>query len=243
VFENHFEEFSKPEILRMPIEGIVLQMKSMNIDAVVNFPFPTPPDRKGLRSAEELLTHLGALEPVTATRMVGGAEKKGTLGGKITELGKAMASFPVTPRFAKMLVIGVQHGCLPFVVAIVAGLSVGDPFLREEALGLAPEENEDGNEEEDLEEVVPEMKHIRDADLRAKEERKAKRRAFYASQAVSIAFFASLFPSLTLLSLFLTRSSNSPHTEELSPTSSSCWPSSAHRNTRLPSSRSVGNTF
>jgi hypothetical protein len=43
VFENYFDEFSKPEILRMPIDGVVLQMKSMHIDAVVNFPFPTPP--------------------------------------------------------------------------------------------------------------------------------------------------------------------------------------------------------
>ncbi len=184
VFENHFEQFSQPEILRMPIEGIVLQMKSMNIDAVVNFPFPTPPDRMGLKAAESLLTHLGALEPVTSTRMVGGVERKGTLGGKITDLGKAMASFPVTPRFAKMLVIGTQHGCLAFVIAMVAALSVGDPFLREDALGLAPEEKE-GEEDEALEEAVPEIGHIKSVDLRAKEERKAKRKAFYQSQAVS----------------------------------------------------------
>lgn len=184
VYENHFEQFSPPEILRMPIEGIVLQMKSMNIDAVINFPFPTPPDRVGLQKAEAVLTHLQALDQLTATRMVNGMEKKGSIGGKITDLGKAMANFPVTPRFAKMLVMGTQHACLPFIIAIVAGLSVGDPFLREEAIGLGPEDEE--KEGEEVEDVVPEMRHIRDGDLRAKEERKAKRRSYYQSQSVSL---------------------------------------------------------
>ncbi|KAJ9098676.1 hypothetical protein QFC21_004324 [Naganishia friedmannii] len=180
MFENHFEAFSKPEILRMPIEGIMLTMKSMNIDAVVNFPFPTPPDRQGLRRAEALLTHLGALERATKTILVRGVEKLGTVGGKITDLGKAMSTFPVTPRFAKMLVIGQQHGCLPYIIAIVSALSVGDPFLREEALGLQPEDEAEQNRE--LEEEIPELSHIKSADIQAKEERKAKRRAFYKSQ-------------------------------------------------------------
>lgn len=179
MFENHFEAFSKPEILRMPIEGIMLTMKSMNIDAVVNFPFPTPPDRQGLKRAETLLTNLGALERATKTILVRGVEKSGTVGGKITDLGKAMSTFPVTPRFAKMLVIGQQHGCLPYIIAIVSALSVGDPFLREEALGLQPGDDRDENEE--LEEEIPELRHIKSADIQAKEERKAKRRAFYKS--------------------------------------------------------------
>ncbi|THH01498.1 hypothetical protein EW026_g1188 [Hermanssonia centrifuga] len=72
LFETYFEQFSQPEILRMPIEGVVLQMKSMHIDAVTNFPFPTPPDRLSLRKAEVILTHLGALtssEPGTPMAM------------------------------------------------------------------------------------------------------------------------------------------------------------------------------
>jgi ATP-dependent RNA helicase DHX37/DHR1 len=54
IYESEFPQFSEPEILRMPIEGIVLQMKSMNIDTVINFPFPTPPDRDSLRKAEKV---------------------------------------------------------------------------------------------------------------------------------------------------------------------------------------------
>lgn len=55
LFENHFDDFAQPEILRVPIDGVVLQMKSMNIDAVVNFLFPTPPNRASLKHAETIL--------------------------------------------------------------------------------------------------------------------------------------------------------------------------------------------
>ena len=57
-----FPQFSVPEILRMPFESIVLSMKSMGIDQIANFPFPTPPDRFSLKKAEELLVILGALD-------------------------------------------------------------------------------------------------------------------------------------------------------------------------------------
>lgn len=48
VYESEFPEFSAPDILRMPVDGLVLQMKAMSIDLVVNFPFPTPPDAHAL---------------------------------------------------------------------------------------------------------------------------------------------------------------------------------------------------
>jgi ATP-dependent RNA helicase DHX37/DHR1 len=74
----------------MPIEGVVLQLKSMNIDHVANFPFPTSPDRLALKVAEHLLVHLGALNPTDK---------------KISVLGTMMALIPVAPRFSKMYVI------------------------------------------------------------------------------------------------------------------------------------------
>ena len=36
-------------------------MKSMKIDRVINFPFPTPPPHEALESAEKLLISLGAI--------------------------------------------------------------------------------------------------------------------------------------------------------------------------------------
>ena len=115
-------------------------MKSMHIDAVVNFPFPTPPDRFSLKKAEDVLTHLGAL---TA------AQSNTDLGGRITDIGRAMSLFPLSPRFSRMLVSGRQHGCLPYVIAIVSALSVGDPFLREEALEQEGALSDDEDEAEE----------------------------------------------------------------------------------------------
>ena len=45
------------------MDDLLLQMKAMNIDKVVNFPFPTPPDIVQLKSAEKRLTILEALQP------------------------------------------------------------------------------------------------------------------------------------------------------------------------------------
>ncbi|KAL0961087.1 hypothetical protein HGRIS_006070 [Hohenbuehelia grisea] len=173
LFEHYFDAFSQPEILRMPIEGVVLQMTSMHIDVVTNFPFPTPPDRVMLRKAEVLLTHLGALLSASSSSgssLVNDALSSKT-GGHITELGKSMALFPLSPRFSRMLVSGQQKGCLPYVIAAVSALSVGDPFLHEEGLTADKQDEEDEmNDEGDL------------AAINAKEAQRARRKAFFQSQ-------------------------------------------------------------
>ncbi|KZT19476.1 P-loop containing nucleoside triphosphate hydrolase protein [Neolentinus lepideus HHB14362 ss-1] len=145
VFEHYFAQFAHPEILRIPIEGVVLQMKSMHIDAVTNFPFPTPPDRIALRKAETLLVHLGALNASHSPGPVN--SPAATVDGHVTELGKSMALFPLSPRFSRMLVSGRQHGCLPYVITVVSALSVGDPFLHEDQ--IANENGEVETKEED----------------------------------------------------------------------------------------------
>lgn len=120
VFTNEFEEFSAPEISRRPVDDLVLQMKDMNIDKVINFPFPTPPDATALQSAEKLLMNLGALEEKKTV--------KGNVNVVITPLGRAMAKFPVSPRYAKMLCLGHQEGCMEYVIAMVSALTVKEIF-------------------------------------------------------------------------------------------------------------------
>jgi ATP-dependent RNA helicase DHX37/DHR1 len=173
VFEDFFEQYTKPEILRMPIEGIVLQMKSMNLDAVIHFPFPTPPDRQALKMAEEQLIRLGALSAPPS---------EGAGHSRITDLGRAMSLFPLSPRYSKMLVVGQQHGCLPYVIAVVCALSVGDPFLREDA--LSQDTDDFGDIDGDIQEAAAELRHIKDPEIRAKEEQKLRRRSFFRARQV-----------------------------------------------------------
>lgn len=113
VFERDFEEYAVPEILRSPIEGVVLSLKSMDIQTVVNFPFPTPPDRQALAKAEKLLTYLGAIDAA----------------GKITDTGKELAAYPLNPRFARMLLLGQRYSLTTHTIALVAALAVPELFV------------------------------------------------------------------------------------------------------------------
>ncbi|KAG0160538.1 hypothetical protein PDIDSM_8068 [Penicillium digitatum] len=88
VYESEFAEYTDPEILRTPIEGVVLQMKSMGLHNVINFPFPTPPSRQGLAKAEKLLKNLGAL----------------TADGQVTPIGRRLSTYPLSPAVGDLFV-------------------------------------------------------------------------------------------------------------------------------------------
>ena len=61
---------------------------------VPNFPFPSPPEPEALQAAERCLVALSALDAAS---------------GQLTELGKAMAAFPISPRHARMLLEAAAH--------------------------------------------------------------------------------------------------------------------------------------
>ncbi|KAM5193099.1 putative ATP-dependent RNA helicase DHX37 [Mantella aurantiaca] len=138
---SDFEKFSQPEITRRPVEDLVLQMKDLNIEKVVNFPFPTPPSADALIAAEELLISLGALQEPPKTGRLNFLQKA-KLSSPISSLGKTMASFPVAPRYAKMLALGKQHDCLPYIITIVAAMTVRELFEELERPAINDAEKE-----------------------------------------------------------------------------------------------------
>ncbi|KAK5732075.1 putative ATP-dependent RNA helicase DHR1 [Elasticomyces elasticus] len=140
VYERYFADHTVPEILRTPLEGTVLQLKAMDIENVVNFPFPTRPDTVQLAHAEKLLSNLGAI-----------AEKD----GRVTATGKEIMGFPVSPRFGKMLLLAQKRGVLPYAVATVAALAVGELFIPEAHTGAGAKDrgdasNSDGDSDRDV---------------------------------------------------------------------------------------------
>ncbi|CAO2648348.1 Nn.00g076150.m01.CDS01 [Neocucurbitaria sp. VM-36] len=155
VFERDFDEYAAPEISRTPLEGVVLQLKSMGAP-VVNFPFPTPPDRESLQRAENLLSYLGALSS----------------DGKVTKLGHELSLYPLNPRFARMVAMGVAQRLTAETIALVAALSVPELIIPENKLGLRePPKNPD-----------PEAVRTEQDNLEA-EERSRLRKAYNAAQA------------------------------------------------------------
>lgn len=71
---------------------------------------------------------------------------------------------------------GKQHGCLPYVIAIVSALSVGDPFLHEETLN-----NDDGDEMDCSDESLD----IANEKPKVTEVKRLRRRSFFQCQQVS----------------------------------------------------------
>lgn len=137
----------------------------MHIDAVTNFPFPTPPDRSALRQAERVLIHLGALTKSESHNCEPGSSQ-------VTDLGRTMALFPLSPRFSRMLAAGQQHQCLPYVIVAVSAMSVGDPFLYEEVI-----EPNDSIEELTEKDLTSEA-------AKAKEKRRLLRKSYFENQHV-----------------------------------------------------------
>ncbi|KAK8788043.1 hypothetical protein V5799_022184 [Amblyomma americanum] len=128
MFNDEFQKFTPPEITRRPVDDLVLQMKAMNIDKVVNFPYPSAPDKEALKAAEKKLILMGALEELPKPARFKDLEKW-EWSARITPLGRAMSCFPVSPRYAKMLALSHQHGLLPYVVAVVAAMTVQEVFF------------------------------------------------------------------------------------------------------------------
>ena len=114
-YEHELQENTEPEILRTNLGSVVLQLKSLGIDDLVNFDFVDPPPSDTLARALEMLFFLGALDDE----------------GGLTRLGRQMAEFPIDPMMAKSLVVAGESGCLSEVLSLCAMLSVGNTvFFR-----------------------------------------------------------------------------------------------------------------
>jgi len=108
---------------------MMLLMKSMSIDNVENFPFPTHPGSTQLVAAEKTLIDLGAVTQKKELKMKRGARVNRTL-SQITSLGRTMSHFPVGPRYSKMIALSFHHGLVEHTIALVAALTVDVCFLR-----------------------------------------------------------------------------------------------------------------
>ena len=148
VYERDFAEHTAPEILRTPVEGVVLQLKSLGLKNTPNFPFPDAPDRQAILKGERLLGYLGALDH----------------DGVVTPLGRDLSIYPLSPRFAKMIAIGHQQDCMYYTAALVASLSIPELFIPEAQLNLNSIHKDD-------EEVYSSLDHAEDS---AREQRKKK---------------------------------------------------------------------
>jgi len=140
VFTNDMKDFSMPEMLQRPVDDLLLQMKTMNIDKVVNFPFPTCPDMVQLRTAETRLQQLGALQAPPPNLPLKELEKL-KFCSSVTKLGRCISTFPLAPRFGKMLALAHQHNLLPLALTLVSALTVQEVLMERTMPGDVEEQD------------------------------------------------------------------------------------------------------
>ncbi|XP_032341575.1 LOW QUALITY PROTEIN: probable ATP-dependent RNA helicase DHX34 [Camelus ferus] len=109
-----FAPYPVPEIRRVALDALVLQMKSMNVGDPRTFPFIEPPPPSSLETAILYLQDQGALDSSEA----------------LTPIGSLLAQLPVDVVIGKMLILGSLFHLAEPVLTIAAALSVQSPFTR-----------------------------------------------------------------------------------------------------------------
>ena len=110
-------EFTDPEILRTNLATVILQMLSLDLGHIDQFPFVQAPDNRNIKDGVRLLEELAAVN----------TNKQGM---RLTKSGRKLAAYPVDPRLAKMILAADELGCLEQVCVIVSAISIQDPRER-----------------------------------------------------------------------------------------------------------------
>lgn len=105
-YYNELDDNNTPEIQRTNLNSVVLQLKSLGINDLIEFDFMDPPPAETLMRALENLYALGALNDK----------------GELTKLGRQMAEFPTDPMLAKAILAADKYGCVEEVLSIVSML-------------------------------------------------------------------------------------------------------------------------
>ncbi len=115
--EREFEirsAYTDPEVLRVGLAGAILQMKSLGIGDIRDFPFLDPPPRRAVDEGYRVLEELGAIDE----------------SGELTEIGKKLSRLPLDPRLGRMVLGGEREGALREVLVVASALGVQDPRER-----------------------------------------------------------------------------------------------------------------
>ena len=105
--------FTDAEIQRTNLASVILQMHTLGLGDIEDFPFIDAPDPRYVKDGYRLLESLGALH-----------------GKRLSELGRKLARFPVDPRLARMILAAHEGNCLHEILLITSALSIQDPRER-----------------------------------------------------------------------------------------------------------------
>uniref|UniRef100_A0A4W3HMA8 ATP-dependent DNA/RNA helicase DHX36 n=1 Tax=Callorhinchus milii TaxID=7868 RepID=A0A4W3HMA8_CALMI len=124
------DDYQLPEIMRIPLEELCLQIKILRLGRIASFleKVMQPPSKEAVELAVNHLKELNALDR----------------NEELTPLGVHLARLPVEPHIGKMILFGALLCCLDPVLTIAASLSFKDPFV----IPLGKEKIADGKRRE-----------------------------------------------------------------------------------------------
>ena len=111
------DEFTDPEIVRTNLASVVLQMMSLGLGDIQQFPFLQAPDSRNINDGIKLLQELQAIH-------------KQRQEWRLTAIGRKMVRLPIDPRYARMVITGSELDSLHETMVIVSALSIQDPRER-----------------------------------------------------------------------------------------------------------------
>lgn len=106
--QAHRAAFDAPEIHRVDLAETMLLLKAAGVEDLAAFRWLDAPLENTLQRAVQLLEQLDALDA----------------NERLTEHGRSMAAIPVPPRFSRLMIAGLEQGCVAeacFIAAAVQG--------------------------------------------------------------------------------------------------------------------------
>jgi len=114
-FEGQLLNEEVPEVNRIDLTPMILELKGLGIKNILQFSFITPPLNTLIGSGIERLECLKLLD----------------VHGKLTSLGIQASILPLDPRLSVMLLTSsIKHNCCEEVLTIAAMLSIDEVFLK-----------------------------------------------------------------------------------------------------------------
>ncbi|BFY97868.1 hypothetical protein BsWGS_00907 [Bradybaena similaris] len=111
---NDFQDYTTPELQRVTLDSLILQMISLGLPDARKFPFIEAPDMSSVENSIMFLKEQGAL----------------AVDESLTPIGQMLSMLPVDVVIGKMLIMGSIFNMIDPILSITAAMSVQSPFTN-----------------------------------------------------------------------------------------------------------------
>jgi ATP-dependent RNA helicase DHX40 len=113
-FHSSMLQATVPEIQRTSLTSVMLDLKCMGINNVIDFHYLDPPEERMILEALKQLYYYQCIDKE----------------GRVTSLGRQVVQYPLQPSLARVAIRSKQLACSEAVLPIIAMLSVEEMFIQ-----------------------------------------------------------------------------------------------------------------